>query len=315
MKISVLMSTYNGEQYICEQLDSIKNQTRTADEVVIIDDCSADQTVNVVQEYITENQLSPIWQIQKNTENKGWRQNFMDGITKTSGDIVFFSDQDDFWMSNKLEVYENIFSHDSQVNVIASPEVLWDGEGFKKEIQIGDEDYRILRLVYDPQLYLIQCSGCAMAFRRAYYDRIRRYYVKKWAHDDFFWKMSVTDGSMAMMKMPSVFHRMTGNNESRKKRDLESTEQFLQTDIDICRALYTRIKEDSSVHERKKLSEILRHKYRGFQIRKKSFDRKDPMLSLKLAVCYSDIYRRKRQIAGDVLLYLGLIRNHKRDSK
>ena len=52
MKVSVVLSSYNGEQDIIEQLQSINEQTRKPDEVLICDDCSTDGTVNLVQNYI-----------------------------------------------------------------------------------------------------------------------------------------------------------------------------------------------------------------------------------------------------------------------
>lgn len=57
MKISVIVSTYNGAEYILEQLDSVKNQTRKADEVLISDDVSSDNTVEIVNKYIADNGL------------------------------------------------------------------------------------------------------------------------------------------------------------------------------------------------------------------------------------------------------------------
>ena len=48
MKISVVMTTYNGEKYVEEQLDSIRVQTRKADEVLIFDDQSSDKTVKII---------------------------------------------------------------------------------------------------------------------------------------------------------------------------------------------------------------------------------------------------------------------------
>ena len=55
MKISVVMTTYNGEKYIKEQLTSLKNQTRVPDEVLIFDDCSTDNTVTIVRNFLIEN--------------------------------------------------------------------------------------------------------------------------------------------------------------------------------------------------------------------------------------------------------------------
>ena len=71
MKLSVVISTYNGEDYIERQLDSIKNQTRPADEVLIIDDCSTDNTVNIIRRYIEKNDLCS-WKFEVNNQNKGW---------------------------------------------------------------------------------------------------------------------------------------------------------------------------------------------------------------------------------------------------
>ena len=50
--ISVAMATFNGDTYIQEQLDSIYNQTRKVDEIIIVDDCSTDSTVRVIEQYI-----------------------------------------------------------------------------------------------------------------------------------------------------------------------------------------------------------------------------------------------------------------------
>ena len=105
--VSIIMSTYNGTTYLEEQLDSIRLQTRQADEVVISDDCSKDQTVEAVKAYIQKYDLKN-WSIYRNETNCGWEKNFMQGIEKTRGDLLFFADQDDIWEAEKLE---NVCSH------------------------------------------------------------------------------------------------------------------------------------------------------------------------------------------------------------
>ena len=54
MKLSIVLSTYNGGAYITEQLDSILNQTRKADEVLIFDDCSTDNTPQIIKQFIIQ---------------------------------------------------------------------------------------------------------------------------------------------------------------------------------------------------------------------------------------------------------------------
>ena len=96
MKVSVVLSSYNGEQDIIEQLRSIDGQTRQPDEVLICDDCSTDGTADLVQNYIEKKRLKN-WKLIVNKKNKGWRKNFIDGILASTGDLIFTSDQDDIW--------------------------------------------------------------------------------------------------------------------------------------------------------------------------------------------------------------------------
>ena len=102
MKISIVLSTYNGSQYIEEQLDSLRNQTYTADEVLISDDCSQDNTVQIIETYIKKYELLN-WKLEVNEKNCGWRKNFMNLITSAMGDIVFTCDQDDIWSADKIQ--------------------------------------------------------------------------------------------------------------------------------------------------------------------------------------------------------------------
>jgi len=84
------MATYNGENYIKEQLDSLKNQTYPVDEVIICDDQSKDSTVSIVKEYIETNRLTH-WNIEVNRENKGFIGNFfLMLLGNTTGDVIFY---------------------------------------------------------------------------------------------------------------------------------------------------------------------------------------------------------------------------------
>ena len=88
-KISVAMTTYNGSKYIIKQLDSLKNQSRKIDELVICDDCSTDNTVELVNDYIKSNNLEG-WNIYSNENNLGFINNFKQAIKKLPV-ILFFS--------------------------------------------------------------------------------------------------------------------------------------------------------------------------------------------------------------------------------
>lgn len=109
MKISVVMATYNGEKYIEEQLDSIRRQSLSPDEVLICDDGSQDNTGKIVSEYILRNGLSSSWHYIRNAVNKGVVLNFLDGAQNAIGDVIFYCDQDDIWDEKKLEMMKQGF--------------------------------------------------------------------------------------------------------------------------------------------------------------------------------------------------------------
>lgn len=101
-KIKILMATYNGEKYLSEQIESILNQTYENWELYILDDCSTDATITVIQSYMQKD--SRIF-YQENTQNMGQVATF-DKLLQESKNAkyVMFCDQDDVWNDNKLAV-------------------------------------------------------------------------------------------------------------------------------------------------------------------------------------------------------------------
>lgn len=101
LKISIAMATYNGGKYLQEQLDSFLAQTRLPDELIITDDCSADNTLEIIQAFKNESPFSVI--LIENQSRLGFVQNFSKAISLCSGDLIFMSDQDDVWLPSKIE--------------------------------------------------------------------------------------------------------------------------------------------------------------------------------------------------------------------
>ena len=99
--LSVVVTTYNGEDYIQEQLDSILAQTRVPDEVIILDDGSTDDSIEILREY--EEKHPTLFDLKINDRNLGVTKNFEKGIRVASGDAIFLCDQDDVWHEKKVE--------------------------------------------------------------------------------------------------------------------------------------------------------------------------------------------------------------------
>lgn len=99
--VSVVMATYNGAAYINEQLNSIIEQSVLPDEIVIVDDCSKDNTVQIIENFIRNNNHI-IYKFDTNLQNEGYIRTFFKAIEKAEGDIIILCDQDDIWLPNKV---------------------------------------------------------------------------------------------------------------------------------------------------------------------------------------------------------------------
>ena len=92
--ISVCIATYNGEKYIEEQIASILPQLKENDEIIISDDYSTDNTIQVLTK-INSKKIK----IFKNQGEKGYTSNFENAIKQAKGNYIFLCDQDDVWLS------------------------------------------------------------------------------------------------------------------------------------------------------------------------------------------------------------------------
>lgn len=129
MKISVCMGTYNGKQYIEEQLACILHQTRQPDEVVLCDDGSVDGTVDEIERFIKDHKLEEKWKLYQNKENRGYPENFYHAMELCSGDIVFLADQDDIWDVHKIERLCEVLKLHPQAQAVCCKFGLVDARG------------------------------------------------------------------------------------------------------------------------------------------------------------------------------------------
>lgn len=99
-KVAVLISTYNGEKYLKEQLDSILNQTYQNIEIMIRDDGSKDTTLEIIKEYQKKYHNIML----QEGENLGFLRSFFKLLEFENADYFAFCDQDDVWLENKIEL-------------------------------------------------------------------------------------------------------------------------------------------------------------------------------------------------------------------
>ena len=186
--LSVAMCTYNGAKYLREQLNSIVNQTRLPDEMIIYDDDSSDDTVEILNDFKKEAPF-PV-KIYQNSSNCGPTKNFEKAISLCVGDIIALSDQDDVWMPHKLEKLENtlekypdagyVFSNALVVNekLNSSGNTIWDCILFTKNQRERFKQGYQLEILLKHNVV----TGATMAFRA----EARKWILpipKEWVHD------------------------------------------------------------------------------------------------------------------------------------
>jgi glycosyltransferase involved in cell wall biosynthesis len=206
MKISVAMATYNGAHYLRDQLQSFVNQTRQPDELIITDDCSTDGTETIVCEFAKTVPFTVVFH--RNEKNLGYCGNFNAALMKTTGDLVFLSDQDDVWFPEKIEHMVGVAERNPQALVVMNDAALTDGRlndvGLTKVGQIRSAGFSMDSFV----------MGCCCAVRRELLDLCMPIPAGIKGHDN--WVVQFADGLNAKLVDKTVlqYYRRHESNES-----------------------------------------------------------------------------------------------------
>ena len=210
--ISIVMATYNGGKYIKEQLDSIIPYMESDDELLISDDGSKDDTIDIVNSYAKNDKRILIVPGPK----KGVVKNFENVLFKASKDIIMFSDQDDVWMPEKLSRIRKIFEEHSDIELIHHDKYICSNEQIKK----GENGTAGLLLykkwrhgVLNNLLY--SCYfGCCMAMKREFIKSIIPFPDNTIAYDQLVGLVAEHNGTSYFLEEPLIKRRVHGDNMS-----------------------------------------------------------------------------------------------------
>lgn len=103
-KVSIITPCYNAERFIAQAIESVLAQTYTDWEMLIVDDCSKDNTIKIVQQYVDKDERIKLFCLQENS-GAGIARN--KSIEEAKGRFIAFLDSDDIWFPNKLETQIN----------------------------------------------------------------------------------------------------------------------------------------------------------------------------------------------------------------
>jgi glycosyltransferase involved in cell wall biosynthesis len=218
-RISVAMCTYNSERFVGGQLESIRNQTRPPDELVICDDGSSDGTMEYVARYAESAPFEV--RVHVNERNLGSTKNFEQAIGLCEGQIVVMSGDDDVWHPDKLEAVEEALGSGRAGLAMSDAELvdgdlrpagpsLWEARGFTER-----DRSRIVEGRKEPLLrkHMSATYGNTMAFR-AEHNHVLLPIPAEWVEDA--WIAVIAAGLARVAIIPKILlkYRQHGANIS-----------------------------------------------------------------------------------------------------
>lgn len=229
MKIQVLLSTYNGEKFLTEQIESIMQQNGVDVTLLIRDDGSVDGTINILKT-IQKKYPNKIEIIEG--QNVGVTESFFELLkfSNNSNEYYAFADQDDVWLENKLEIACNTI--EKQINSDKIP-FLYVGNYtlVNSELEIINVANAIERKIDYPMTLVENIAlGCTMVMNKSLRDEI---ICKKTPpaiiHDWYVYLLAQTIGNVFVDERPTMLYRQHSNNVigNRKQGIKENFKKFL----------------------------------------------------------------------------------------
>ena len=151
------MATYNGERHIKAQIASIIKQLNALDQLIIVDDHSTDNTVEIIRNF-NDSRI----QLIINPFNMGAALTFDRALHQAEGDLIFLSDQDDVWYDNKVSSLEDMFLSQNLDLIVHDAVVVRDGTFVHVSLfKMVDSAPGVVKNTISNTF-----TGCCMAFRR-----------------------------------------------------------------------------------------------------------------------------------------------------
>jgi glycosyltransferase involved in cell wall biosynthesis len=215
--ISVAMCTYNGALFLAQQLESMLIQTTQPDELIVCDDGSTDQTLEILNKFANTSPFQ-VRIFKNNQQPLGSTKNFEKAISLCSGEIIVLSDQDDVWMPNKIYMLKRaidggaglVFSDATLVNANLEPL----GYSLFESLNLNNTEKKLINSGNLAQVLLRHnvITGATLAFSRRHLELIMPI-PKNWVHDAWLGFLVACVDNAHIIDSPLIAYRQHSNNQ------------------------------------------------------------------------------------------------------
>lgn len=220
MKIDILLSTYNGEKYLKEQIDSLLNQSYQNFRIIIRDDGSCDGTLNILNDYV-QRFPDKIIIINNNSKNLGSTNSFFELLHSSDSELIMFCDQDDVWNLKKLEVFVNYYEEEvleknKPVLIHSAVEVVDESlRPLSQQTDLFNNQKNGMNKSFCWQLFQNDVTGCTLMINSVMRDIINEidfscHYVIQ--HDWFLAQIAYLENSKYYISQKTIKYRQHSNN-------------------------------------------------------------------------------------------------------
>jgi glycosyltransferase, family 2 len=240
-KIDILMATYNGEKYLVEQLDSIINQTYHNWNLLIRDDNSTDKTLEIIQNYHKKDKRIKI--LKDNKGNIGIVRNFEELLKSSESEFIMFSDQDDIWVENKLDMYLKMIEKIKNKGfMIHSDAILFD----KNKSNILKDTFiskKAINRGLENVFFNYFVQGATILISKEIKNFILPFPKEVYLHDRYIHLISELFFERIFVNKALIYYRQHGDNQIGAKntvRELLSKRYFDERDRQLIKAVYNK---------------------------------------------------------------------------
>ena len=206
--VCVLLSTYNGEKYLRQQLDSVLNQKGIILNFLVRDDGSTDSTIDILKQYEKDGKIKLIV-----GKNIGYKKSFYE-LAKLAplSDYYAFCDQDDVWDDDKLITAVNMLERENNSIPLLYFSALRVVNKNLKVKSVTHKKFIISEYPFEQALTLNPVYGCAAVFNNALREKFLEYQEFEHSHDNNLNVLASALGKVVFDKTPHFSYRQHGNN-------------------------------------------------------------------------------------------------------
>lgn len=268
-KVLILLATYNGEEYISDQIKSILNQTYNNIELIILDDNSKDRTIEIIKRFQKEDNRVILYH---NKVNIGILQNFnklLNIAREIEYDYIMLADQDDVWKENKIEKTLKLMVEVEERDKL-TPILIYTNlelvdrklEKLNMKIRYKRKTIRLFRILHQNPIY-----GCTMMLNKELINNLEVVFPEEFIHHDYYITfMAYLVGKIYHLDIETILYRQHGannsgssiNNRSKKFLNIPNLDRNIEQFYNLSNLILSKYKEYISEQDKIAIENILK---------------------------------------------------------